>query len=491
MEKIFSLLMSLGIATMTVAQQPVLTTTPGTVAPADSVVQFIPSTIGPYCPKRLLGGDRDFGGHGPEIYAWIKLNIINKRTIEADVFMHARETVADWSETQGSWKKVLYTAPAGYEITGIISGKYSEVKYISKPGINAFTPVGLVQALGGAKGTAIPFKDDGLVTRWNIVGDTGGDDISTDDNCNDDTQVAIQLNPVKIKLKKIQRSNTVVRPAGSTTDNGVVVTPPANNRSNGVVVTPPANDRNNGVVVTPPASNNNNGGVVVSPPASSSVTTIKLEDITDALCPKQLLGGDREFDGHGPKIKSSVRLKISPDKTSLIADIDFSAKETTADWSFTRGKWTRTVYKAPPGKKITAILSDQTSYTQFISPPGGFQFLVPGADVAKALYTFLDYTDIKSAVLKAFGYGPNEKSALSALVKGTIDNGNTVVQIPSVDGVLVKFFHIVGDTGGPDISDDDNCNDDTRIVKIEFFPAKIKLEDIIATKISNKIRGAK
>jgi len=60
-------------------------------------------------------------------------------------------------------------------------------------------------------------------------------------------------------------------------------------------------------------------------------------------------------------------------------------------------------------------------------------------------------------------------------VRGTIDNGNTVVQVPSVDGALVKFFHIVGDTGGPDISDDNNCNDDTRIVKIEFFPAKIKL----------------
>lgn len=77
--------------------------------------------------------------------------------------------------------------------------------------------------------------------------------------------------------------------------------------------------------------------------------------------------------------------------------------------------------------------------------------------------------------MKAFGYGPKDKSALSALVKGTLDNGNTVVQEPAVEGVLVKFFHIVGDTGGPDISDDDNCNDNTRIAKIEFFPAKIKL----------------
>jgi hypothetical protein len=65
------------------------------------------------------------------------------------------------------------------------------------------------------------------------------------------------------------------------------------------------------------------------------------------------------------------------------------------------------------------------------------------------------------------------------------------VQLPSVDGALVKFFHIVGDTGGPDISDDNNCNDDTRIVKIEFFPAKVKLENIVSSKISTKIKGAR
>jgi hypothetical protein len=478
MKKIFALFVTLAFAVTIVAQQPVVVP-PATAAGAtDSLVQFMPSTVGPYCPKRLLGGDREFGGHGPEIYAWVKLNIVNKRTVEAEVFMHARETVADWSETQGNWKKVLYTAPAGYEITAIVSGKYSEVKYVSRPGVNAFSPAGLVQALGNIRSGNVPFKDDGLVTRWNIIGDTGGDDISTDDNCNDDAQVAIQLNPVKIKLRKLQRTNRIVRPAGNTSNDGVVVTPPANNSSNGVVV-------------TPPAGNNNNSGVVVTPPASSSVTTIQLEDIKEAFCPQKVISGDREFDGHGPRVQSTVRLRISPDKTSLIADFNLLAKETTADWSNTRGDWSRTVYKAPAGKKITEIVSDKVSTTKFISPPGGFQFLVPGADVAQALYTFLDYTDIKSAVLKAFGYGPNEKSALSALVKGTIDHGNTVVQVPSVDGALVKFFHIVGDTGGPDISDDNNCNDDTRIVKIEFFPAKIKLENINSVKISNKIRRAR
>ena len=324
----------------------------------------------------------------------------------------------------------------------------------------------MVQALGGARGTDVPFKDDGLVTRWNIVGDTGGDDISTDDNPHDDTQVAIQLNPLKIRLARTRRSNNIIRrPATGEKTSGVIVTAPA-----------PVDDSSKRVVVAPPS--NRNGDVIVAAPEKNEegVTTIRLENIVNALCPKRLIRGDREFDGHGPKIKCGVTIRISPDRMSLLADINFMAEETTPDHSYTKGLWAQTVYKAPYGTTIGEIVSDKSSYTQFISPPGGFQFLVPGEDVARALYTFLDYTDIKSAVLKAFGYGPEEKSALSALVKGTIDNGNTVVRVPAVEGALVKFFHIVGDTGGPDISDDDNCHDDTRIVKIEFFPAKIKLD---------------
>ena len=171
----------------------------------DTTVQVMPSTIGPYCPKKLLGGDREFGGHGPEVWAWIKLKIVDKKHIDAEVYLHARETTSDWSETEGTWTKRIYTAPDGFEIASIESGKYSEVHYVSQPGVNAFSPAGLVQALGGARGTDVPFKDDGLVRRWNIVGDTGGGDISDDDNPHDDTQVAVQLNTMKLKLKKIVR----------------------------------------------------------------------------------------------------------------------------------------------------------------------------------------------------------------------------------------------------------------------------------------------
>lgn len=168
----------------------------------DSTIQFIPATVGPYCPTKLLGGDREFDGHGPEIWASINLTIENGNQLFATVYMHARETQSDWSETEGTWKKLLYTAPRGFTISKILTGKSSEVHYISKPGLSAFSPAGLREMLGGASGTDVPFTDDGLVTRWNIVGDTMGDDISTDRNCKDDTQVAVQLNPVKLQLHR-------------------------------------------------------------------------------------------------------------------------------------------------------------------------------------------------------------------------------------------------------------------------------------------------
>lgn len=208
--------------------------------------------------------------------------------------------------------------------------------------------------------------------------------------------------------------------------------------------------------------------------AALMVQTVKLEDYTEWLCPKNLMRGDREFNGNGPKVKCEVKIRISSDGSSLLADFYLWAQETVHDWSTTEGRWTKKIYDAPLGLKINKILSATASRTQFVSPRAGMQIFVPGADVAQVMYTFLDNTDIKSAVLQAHGVNPKDKSALSHLVKVIVDNGNQVVQVPPTDGALVKFFHIVGDTGGDDISNDDNCNDDTRIVKIEFFPVKLE-----------------
>lgn len=205
-----------------------------------------------------------------------------------------------------------------------------------------------------------------------------------------------------------------------------------------------------------------------------AVEKLDIEPLTEWLCPSQLLRGDREFGGNGPKIKCEAHIQIGRDSASLNLTVKLWAQETVQDWSTTEGTWTRQIYQAPLGSKITKILSDNTSRTQFISPKAGYQIFVPGADVAQAAYEFLGFTDIKSAVLKAYGFKPGDRSALSNLIAQYVDKGNTVVKVPSVEGGLVKFFYIVGDTGGDDISSDDNCNDDTRINKLEFFPVTIE-----------------
>lgn len=206
---------------------------------------------------------------------------------------------------------------------------------------------------------------------------------------------------------------------------------------------------------------------------------IKLEDIDEWLCPNRLERGDREFGGHGPKVKSEVKLRLANNGTEIWADITFSAVETVQDFSTTSGKWSKKVFDVPYGKKIASINSDMASRTSFVSPPAGGQFLVPGSDVAGTLNSLFEGGMISKGVLTAFGVPtPGQmESAIVAKLISTYTSGNTVIKIPPTEGAMVKYFHIVGDTGGDDISDDDNCNDDTRIVKIEFFPIMVTYEN--------------
>ncbi len=215
-------------------------------------------------------------------------------------------------------------------------------------------------------------------------------------------------------------------------------------------------------------------GVVTPVPTTQQIT---LEDITEWLCPQGNPKGDREFGGHGPRVKCEVKLQISASGHSLQANITFWAQETEPDFSTATGEWTVKVYDAPYGKRITRIISDKASRTQFVSPPAGGQFVFPGADVASAVNVFLEGTggDISKAIFYLHGLPANDINGLGRLITRSIDNGNTVVRVPATEGTLVRFFYIVGDTGGNDISDDNNCNDDTRIVKIEFAPVSVEM----------------
>ena len=59
------------------------------------------------------------------------------------------------------------------------------------------------------------------------------------------------------------------------------------------------------------------------------------------LCPGQLPGDDRKFDGNGPKVTGMVKPQTSPGGTNLQAVFSFDDIETVSDRSEVKGDWTR------------------------------------------------------------------------------------------------------------------------------------------------------
>ena len=222
-----------------------------------------------------------------------------------------------------------------------------------------------------------------------------------------------------------------------------------------------------------------------TPSARAVERDVTLNDITGALVPSRLLGGDREFGGNGPNIRSNVSLRIGDGGRALYADIYFHAKETKSDWSETEGRWTRKVWEAPAGQRIDRILSDRFSETRFTSKKAGFQILAPSEDwasiiapVIEIVKLFTDANDEGAISIPGGDVGDRlpcrtvERCAEmfeSGLL--AISGDNHVHVKPSTRGNLVSSFAIVGDTGGDDISDDNNPKDDTRIVGIGLIPS--------------------
>ena len=166
-----------------------------------------------------------------------------------------------------------------------------------------------------------------------------------------------------------------------------------------------------------------------------SATKIELTNIETPICPTTVVRGDRDFNsqtvgeavvevfGDGslkrpPMTTFEINLVISDDKKEIWADIKLNVKEEKSDYTETEGKWRRKVYTAPAGKLLNEIISDKNYRRQLA---GHFQ-------------------------------------------KNTARN-NT-----NFNCEFMEYFIVIGDTMGNDISDDDNCHDDTRIEKIVFRP---------------------
>jgi hypothetical protein len=80
------------------------------------------------------------------------------------------------------------------------------------------------------------------------------------------------------------------------------------------------------------------------------------------------IAGDTEFNGHGPSVTARVTLSIhgSGAGNSVIASVYMDARETQSDWTEAAGTTVRTLYTAPPDKKIEKIIGPLVSSYHYI-----------------------------------------------------------------------------------------------------------------------------
>lgn len=146
---------------------------------------FTPASITRLAPTHI-GGDREFKGHGPDVVGRASLEIRNETEIWVVAYLHAKETQSDWTEAEGEWERKLWTAPVGKKIVKIASDKSSETNYrdtdheLDRPSVR-----------GGD-----------LVKTFEIMGDTGGDDVGN--NTADDVYMNLYFNEIRGKMKSAE-----------------------------------------------------------------------------------------------------------------------------------------------------------------------------------------------------------------------------------------------------------------------------------------------
>jgi hypothetical protein len=130
------------------------------------------------CPTHVAG-DREFAGHGPDVYAnaFVYTTGHSDEQLAVSFYLRERETRSDWSEASKSWAYLLYTAPSGQSIWYIYNTQFSEVTYTDTDHyLDWFYPA------------------DNLVSAFVIMGDTSGNDIG---NCTaDDAYLSVYFEPI-------------------------------------------------------------------------------------------------------------------------------------------------------------------------------------------------------------------------------------------------------------------------------------------------------
>jgi hypothetical protein len=173
----------IGIASIVSGCCTLFPSSPGCKEPVIEDYAFTPASITRLCPTHI-GGDREFKGHGPDVKVDATIRTRNSdREIWVTLHLHAKETRSDWTEAEGTWERKLWTAPTGKRIASIESDRFSEASYrdtnhsLDRPSVR-----------GGA-----------LVSKFEVMGDTGGNDVR---NCtSDDVYMNVYFNDIQVKLR--------------------------------------------------------------------------------------------------------------------------------------------------------------------------------------------------------------------------------------------------------------------------------------------------
>ncbi|MDB2606261.1 RICIN domain-containing protein [Zobellia sp.] len=159
--------------------------------------EFYPKPIKDLCPTQLVKGDREFNGNGPQVYGSVEF-VQNKNVFKVLIEFTAKETKSDWSTVQGEWVRNILTLPVSWRIDKILSPhKTSVFDYTtsSKPTHgHQFTDSGFRQ-------NSLSMTKGGIAKSLRFVGDTGGNDISDNNKCSDDTRIVfIDIRPINLEI---------------------------------------------------------------------------------------------------------------------------------------------------------------------------------------------------------------------------------------------------------------------------------------------------
>jgi len=255
---------------------------------------------------RVGGGDGDFGGNGPRVQLSAEISA-DGPCLLAQIDMIAEETRPDNTRGRVSERLRLWCNPDGGNIERIVTPTRATANYTDTDWeIDTIVPGrGEIDVRRGLPET------DGPVRSFIVLGDTNGD-IAT--NSNDGRDVG-DLDA--------DGNRTVERTSVQVQWNSIDV-------------------------IVPWAA-----PVAPSGPAGTQTITLNGQH-TDFHIPPHT-GGDRDFNGRGPRVIATSQLDISSDRRRIVAAISATAEE-MGGTTRAAGDWSdETIWEAPAGWQIDAV----------------------------------------------------------------------------------------------------------------------------------------